>query len=162
MTVYLYARVSPFSSVYICMCVLVYSIAWASLYACLFYIINVLRVYFVWSGHPRLVSLICTPENTHVSYTFKLSIACLPHRLIIECLVDTLERYVTHSITHASVPLSLHLWTPIESSEFTKFSAINYHPVIYTDTRSILSRPSQANPLTSRVAFASRLGHSTP
>lgn len=89
---------------------------------------------FVWSGHPRLVFfLICTPENTHVSYTFKLSIACLSScfflflfRLIIECLVDTLLQSFRHS---RIVPLSLLLWTSLKSSEFTKFSAINYHPV---------------------------------
>lgn len=38
-------------------------------YTCLLYIMRVLYVFIlVWSGHPRLVSLICTSENTRVSY----------------------------------------------------------------------------------------------
>lgn len=44
--------------------------------------------------------------------------------------MDTLERYFSHSVTRSRiVPLSLLLWTSFKSSEFIKFSAINYHSV---------------------------------
>lgn len=129
MSVYLYARLC------LCACICyayVYSCIPSReyLYACLFYIIRVLRVLFrvVWSSSSRFF---CTLENTHVCYTFKLSIACLSFRLIFECLVDTLGRYFSHSVTHASFPFHSFSGLPLNPANLLNLARQITIPYIY-------------------------------